>query len=123
MSEEIYKGYSEDSEVKEIKGITDTVTDYTYTGLTYPCIIFKKGIKLERHKVQVISNMVKSSAVGMVKDISLYFNNNEQLYKMGMISGVQVNPLIDVVGRDSLDAFLDKDTKLSDSLIYTLCSM
>lgn len=123
MPDDVYNGYSEDGEVKEIKGITDTVTDYTYTGLSYPCIVFKQGFKLERHKVQVISNMVKSNTVGINKDISLYFSNNDQLYKLGEISGVQVSPLIDIAGRDNLIAFLDADTELNDSLIYTLCSI
>ena len=118
----IYEGYSENSEAKEIKGITDTVTDYTYTGLTYPCIIFKRGIKLEKHKVQVISNMVKSSTTGLLKDISLYFDNDE-LYKLGMISGVQVSPLIEIVGVENLVAFVDENTKLDASLIYTLCTV
>lgn len=121
--EVIYEGYSEDSEVKEIKGITDKVTDYTYTKLSYPCIIFKEGIKLERHKVQVISNMVKSSTAGMIKDITIYFDKTGNLYKMGMLSGFQVNPLIDLVGVEGLDAFLDEDTKLEGSLIYTLCTI
>lgn len=123
MPDDVYNGYSEDGEVKEIKGITDTVTDYTYTGLSYPCIVFKQGFKLERHKVQVISNMVKSNTVGIKKDISLYFSNKDQLYKLGEISGVQVSPLIDIAGRDNLIAFLDADTELNDSLIYTLCSI
>lgn len=123
MPDDVYNGYSEDGEVKEIKGITDTVTDYTYTGLSYPCIVFKQGFKLERHKVQVISNMVKSNTVDIKKDISLYFSNKDQLYKLGEISGVQVSPLIDIAGRDNLIAFLDADTELNDSLIYTLCSI
>ena len=120
--EELYEGYSEDSGVREIEGITDTVTDYTYTNLAYPCIIFKNGVKLEKHRIQVISNMVKSNATGVVKDISLYFSNEGQLYKLGEIGGIQVSPLIDIVGRDNLIAFLDKDTELKESLIYTLCS-
>lgn len=122
-NDDVYEGYSEDKEVKEIKGITDTVTDYTYTDLSYPCIIFKKGIKLERHKVQVISNMVKSTTQGIVKDIALYFSNADQLYKLGNINGFQVSPIIDIAGRENLIAYLDKNTRLDDSLIYTLCSI
>lgn len=121
--EELYEGYNEDSSTEEIKGITNKVTEYTYTGLTYPCIVFKDGMKLEKHKIQVISNMVKSNSSALVKDISLYFNNGDQLYKLGMISGVQVISLIDIANRDNLIAFLDADTELKDSLIYTLCSI
>ena len=121
MSDELYKGYVED-EVEEIQGITDTVTDYTFAQLSYPCIIFKDGFKLEKHKVQVISNMVKSSLRGITKDISLYFTNNGELFKVGSIGGIQVSPLIDIAGRDTLDAFLTAENPLSGDLIYTLCS-
>lgn len=120
--EEIYDDYDENSNAKEIQGITDTVTDYTYTKLSYPCIILKKGTKLEKHKVQVISNMVKSSTVGLVKDIAIYFDNDD-LYKLGLISGLQVSPLIEIVGLDSLVAYADKDTQLTGSMIYALCTI
>lgn len=120
--EDVYDGYEEDEEIGEIKGITDKVTDYTYTGLSYPCIVFKGSVQLERHKVQVISNMVKSNTAGVEKDISLYFENNGQLYRLGMVSGMQVSSLIDIAGRDTLIAFLDEKVELKDSLIYTLCN-
>lgn len=121
MDDELYNGYDEDK-VEDIQGITDSVTDYTYAKLSYPCIIFKAGFRLEKHKMQVISNMVKSSPKGVIKDISLYFTNEDQLYKVGSIGGIQVSPLIDIAGRDSLNAFLDDKTQLSGDLIYTLCS-
>lgn len=124
MSDSFYEGYSEDEiEVKEIEGITDTVTDYTFVGLTYPCIVFKEGFTLEKHKVQVISNMVNSISKGVKDDIAIYFNNNGDLYKLGEINGLQVSSLIDIVGRDNLMAFMDKGEELNGSLIYTLCSI
>ena len=123
MYEEFYDDYSEGSEVKEIKGITDTVTDYTYTGLSYPCVMMKEGIQLERHKIQVVSNIVKSNAAGVVKDIALYFNNNDQIYKLGNIAGNQVSSLIDIIGRNKLTAFLSEGKELKGSLIYTLCTV
>lgn len=124
MSDSFYEGYSEDEvEVKEIEGITDTVTDYTFVGLTYPCIVFREGFTLEKHKVQVISNMVNSISKGVKDDISIYFNNNGDLYKLGEINGLQVSSLIDIVGRDNLMAFIDKGEELKGSLIYTLCSI
>lgn len=119
----VYEGYDEEDGVDEIKGITDKVTDYTFVDLNYPCIVFKNGLKMEKHKVQVISNMVKSISVGMEKDITLYFvNSDNQLFKLGMISGVQVSSLIDISGRENLIAFLDENTELTESLIYTLCT-
>ena len=124
FEEKIYDGYDEDREVKEIKGITDKVTDYTFTDISFPCVIFKSGLRLEKHKVKVISNMVKSSTGSLGKDITLYFaKDDSQLYKMGMLSGIQISSLIEIVGLDNLDAFYDKSTKLTGSLIYTLCTI
>jgi hypothetical protein len=117
----IYDGYDENKEVEEVKGITDKVTNYTYTDINYPCMIFKKGFRLAKHKVQVISNMVRSNTAGCEKDISLYFINNEEIFKMGNICGQQVEALLDIAGRENMVAFADKDTELKGSLIYTLC--
>ena len=122
FEEELYDGYSEEDEISDIEGITDKVTDYTYTGLSYPCVIFKQGIALEKHKVNIISNMVKTSVPGIEKDISLYFENDSQLYKLGSISGIQMIALIEISGRESLIAFSEENVELKDSLIYTLCS-
>lgn len=117
----MYDGYEEGT-VKEIEGITDKVSDMSFTGISYPAIVFKEGFKLERHKVVVISNMVKSQAGNMTKDITLYFQNNGELYKMGTLSGFQVMSLLDIVPRDSLLAFYSDGQLLEGSLIYTLCS-
>lgn len=120
--DEVYEGYVED-EVSEMEGITDKVTNYTYTKLEYPCLLFRKGVQLEKHKVQVVSNMVNSKTLGSTKDISLYLSNNGELFKIGKISGVQVLPLLEIIGEENLQGFLDKDTELKGSLIYTLCSV
>lgn len=121
--EDVYDGYSEEGESKGIKGITDTVTDYTYTSLSYPCLIILKNVKLEKHKVLVLSNMVKSKITGVDKDITLYFTNTDgQLYKLGMVGGVHAMPIIDLVGRENLTAFMQENKELTGSLIYTLCS-
>lgn len=120
--DEVYEGYVED-EVSEMEGITDKVTNYTYTKLEYPCLLFRKGVQLEKHKVQVVSNMVNSKTLGSMKDISLYLSNNGELFKIGKISGVQVLPLLEIIGEENLQGFLDKDTELKGSLIYTLCSV
>lgn len=117
----MYDGYEEGT-VKEIEGITDKVSDMSFTGISYPAIVFKEGFKLERHKVVVISNMVKSQAGNMSKDITLYFQNNGELYKMGTLSGFQIMSLLDIVPRDSLLAFYSDGKLLEGSLIYTLCS-
>lgn len=124
VEHEFYKDYDEDKNPEHIKGITDVVTNYTYTNMLYPCIVFKKGFKLEKHKVNVILNMIKMNARGITKDISLYYYKKDgSMMKMGNIGGIQVMPLLDIVNRSSLEAYLDKDTELKDGLIYTLCSI
>lgn len=115
--------YGEDkdeAEVKDIHGITDTVTEYTYSNLKYPCLIFRKNFKCHKHKMKVISNMVKSR--GIVKDISLYFEQSDGVYKIGEIGGIQVNSLLDCIGDENLIGFYDESTELTGSLLYTLCS-
>lgn len=114
------EGTDEQSEVK-VKGITGDVTDFTYTGLEYPCIVFNDDFKCPKHQLNVISNMVNSS-VGF-KDISLYFVNKGELFKIGAINGMQVNAFLDIVGISNVKGFFDKLTKLEDSMLYTLCTV
>lgn len=119
--DEVYEGYSE-SEVKEIKGITDTVTDLSFTKLDYPAVIFKEGFTLPKHRAIAISNMVKSSTGNSSKDITLYFQNKGELFKMGKISGVQYSSLLDMVSLDNIIAFYEEGSRLEGGLVYTLCS-
>ena len=112
------EGYDENTD-SEIKGITDTVTDFVYTGLNYPNIIIKEGFTCPKHKMQVLSRMVKSSS-REIKDVNLYFVQGGELYKMGMLSKGQVMAFLDMVGIDMLDAFLDEKTKLEGDRIYVL---
>lgn len=122
MQEDVlYDGYDEER-VGEIEGITDKVTDLSYTNLSYPAIVFKEGFKLPKHKVVAISNMVKSSAGSAKKDITLYFQNEGELYKMGMLSGQQVESFLSIVPREWLDAFYDDGSLLEGGKIFVLCS-
>lgn len=117
---EFYGDGTDESEVKDIHGITDTVTEYSYSNLQYPCIIFVEGFKCPKHKMQVLSNMIKSK--GIIKDIALYFRQTDGVYKIGEIGGIQVNSLLDCIGVDSLLGFYDEATELSGSKLYALCS-
>ena len=65
--------------------------------------------------------MVKS--VKGNKDISLYYTNNGESYKIGMINGLQVGAFLEVIGIDKVIGYFDKDTKLENSLLYTLCTV
>ena len=117
---DFYGDGTDESEVKDIHGITDTVTEYSYSNLQYPCIIFAEGFKCPKHKMQVLSNMIKSK--GIIKDIALYFKQSDGVYKIGEIGGIQVNSLLDCIGVDSLLGFYDEATELSGSKLYALCS-
>ena len=61
MAEEDFGFYGEEAEedkVEEIQGITENVSEFTYSSLEYPCIMFKEGFSLKNHKWKVLSNMV-----------------------------------------------------------------
>lgn len=119
--EELYDGY-EEGQVKELKGVTDTVTDTAFTTLDFPAIVFKDGMKLPTHQAKVISSMVKSSAQFGAKDIGLYLQHGSDLFKMGSISGLQVDSLLTITGTDKVIGFYSDGSKLEGNKIYTLCT-
>lgn len=113
---------SEEEEVNvDIPGITDKVVNYTYTGMKYPCIILKSGFKCPEHKMLVLSKMVKMGSAE-TKDISLYFAEGSDLYKIGMLSGMQDKPFLDVVGVENIMAFYDNGMELLGDKVYVLCA-
>ena len=116
-----YGESNDDYEEKEIQGITGDVTSFTFVNLEYPCIIFNEGFTCPKHQLTVIGNMVKST--NALKDISLYFLNGGELFKIGMIGGIQVNAFLEIVGTDNVTGYFDKDTKLENSLLYSLCTV
>ena len=121
-----YGEENDETKVKEVKGITDKVTEYVYTNLSDPCIIFKKGFSCPKHQMKVLSNMVKSQ--GVPKDITLYFEKDmgtaeSEIYKLGMISGLQVDSLLSIFDLEKLVGFYDENTVLEGSKLYVLCSI
>lgn len=114
-----YGSEADDTDVKGIKGITDNVTEFTYTNMEYPCIIFKDGVSYKKHQWRILSNMVK--AVADDKDTALYFPDTSGLVKMGMLSGRQVESFLDLVGIENVYAYYSKDTLLEGSKLYSLC--
>lgn len=127
VAEEVYTGevdfYGNDDEVasSDVRGVSDSVSSYTYTNLSYPCLLFKEGFTCPKHQLTVISNMVKSK--GSDKDVSIYFNKEGDLYKIGSISGRQVNAFLEIVGTGVVYGYYDEGTKLEDDLLYTLCTI
>lgn len=123
MGNEEFDFYEDSKEEEKIekKGITGDVTNFTFTGMQYPCILFNEDFQCPKHKLNVIKNMV-GSAVG-TKDISLYFINNQELFKIGMIDGLQINFFLEVVGEQNVTAYYDAKTPLRGGLIYTLSTV
>lgn len=112
----------EDPVGTEREGITGKVTSYTFTGVAYPCVIFKEDFKCPKHKMEVVSNMVKSGNLSM-KDIALYIiGAGGALFKIGALSGLQVGAFLDLIGVDTVDGFYDKSTPLKGDRLYTLCA-
>lgn len=114
-----YGEEAEENSVDDIHGITDKVTEFTYTKMEYPCIMFKEGFSCPQHQMKVISNMVKTNTPD--KDTSLYFLSGGEMYKLGMLSGQQIDPLLELVGVDNLVGYYDSETRLEGDRIYTLC--
>lgn len=114
-----YGEEAEENSVKDIHGITDKVSKYTYTKLEYPCIIFKSGFTCPQHQMNVISNMVRTSSPD--KDTALYFENDSKLFKLGKLSGTQVDPLLELIGVENLVGYYDENTRLEGDRLYTLC--
>lgn len=115
-----YGSENDENNVKDIEGITDKVTEFTFTKLAYPCIVLKEGFNCAKHQLKVISNMVK--AAGEDKDINLYFIDKGTTYKMGKLSGMQMSSFLDIVGTDNIIGFYDDGTRLEKDRIYVLCS-
>ena len=119
--EEDFYGGDEEAIPADVKGGSDSVSSYTYTNLSYPCILFKEGFACPKHQLTVISNMVNSK--GIDKDISIYFNKEGDLFKIGSISGRQLNAFLEIVGTDVVYGYYDAETRLKDDLLYTLCTI
>lgn len=115
---EFYEGDPDVDEVQELKGITDEISTMTFTGLSFPCMVIKENFSCPKHRMMVISNMVKQRSLD--KDICLYFSQSGELFKLGSISGQQIKVLIDIIGKEFLEGFLDAKTKLCDDMLYVL---
>lgn len=121
LLEDDFYGEQSDDVTVSLPGITDKVVNYTYTGMSFPCVILKDGFKCPEHKMIVLSKMVKMGSVE-VKDINLYFSDNGELYKIGMLSGMQVKPFLDIVGVENIHAFYDDGSELKGDKVYVLCA-
>lgn len=118
--EEVYEGMSEEAN-PNIEGITDDVVSYTYTDTSYPCIIIKDGFTCERHKLDVLSHMVKMSS-REDKDISLYMQDGSDRYKIGTLSGSQIKAFYQIIGEGNVTVYYSENKELVGDMKYVLCS-
>lgn len=116
----MYEG-GEEREDAVVEGVTDSISQYAFTDIQYPCIMFKKGFHTEKHKFQVLQNMLSNPRPE--SDISVYFINSDgDVLKVGRVSGYQLSFLVDIVGRDNITGYYEDGNELEGSLIYTLCT-
>lgn len=115
-----YGEEAEKEEIKDLDGVTNSVTQFVLSNMNFPSLCLRENIILPRHKWVIISKLVKQNADE--KDISLYFNRNGELYKAGSISGIQVKALVDIIGLDNLVGYYNKDKQLVGDKIYVLAS-
>lgn len=120
MSKEFdfYGEESEKEEIREVRGITDTVSRFVYSDMDFPCICLKDDLKLPKHKWMLISTLVKQGNIS--KTIPVYLIRNGDLFKVGALSTVQIKSFIDVVGLDNMFGFYNKDKKLEGDRLYIL---
>ena len=132
-----FYGEEENSAKGEIEGITGNVTDYTYTGLKYPCVIFKDGFKCPKHQMTVISHMINPptrrkglsqkpvdpSASDLESNVGLYATQQGELFKLGELKGLQMGAFLDLVGTQSVSGFYDSNTRLEEDHLYALCTV
>ena len=119
MSNEFdFYGDGEETVVKDIKGLTDTVSKFVYSSMDFPCICLKEDIKLPKHKWLIMSKLVKQGAEG--KNISVYIRRGGDIFKAGSLAGEQVKAFIEIIGLDNLFGFYNKDKELVGDRLYVL---
>lgn len=117
---DMYEG-GEEKEDAVVEGVTDSISQYAFTDIQYPCIMFNKGFHTEKHKFQVLQNMLSNSQVE--SDITVYFTNSKgEILKVGKVSGYQLSFLLDIVGRENVTGYYADGSVLDGGLIYTLCT-
>lgn len=116
---DFYDDESEEEVVKDIKGVTDSVSKFIYTDMEFPCICLKPDIILPKHKWKIISKLAKPDAD---KNISLYIIRQGDIFKIGSLSGIQIKAFIDIIGLENMTGFHSKDKELIGDKLYVLSS-
>ena len=117
---DFYGDSANEEVVKDIRGITDEVSKYVYSNLSYPCIVLRENISFPKYKWVAISKLVKQGDAS--KNISFYILRNNEILKAGSLSGLQIKAFIDIVGLDNLFGYYNKDKVLEGDKLYVLSS-
>ena len=123
MSDEFdfYGDGSTEEVVRDVKGVTDSVSEYVFVDMEYPNLCLKADLVLPKHKWEVISKLSKIGGKAD-KNISLYIVRHGELFKIGALNGVQVKSFIDIVGIDNIEGHHRDGRKLEGSKLYVLSS-
>lgn len=118
VEEEVVEESSEDL-VEESKPTETTIERYSSSDISYPCFVLNGSGVFPKHVVSALSRMIESS-LSLEDTIKVYVSNGDELLSLGGISSLQVKAVIDLLGRDSIEAYYEKGYLLDGDLIYTL---
>ena len=118
VEEEVVEESSEDL-VEESKPTETTIERYSSSDISYPCFVLNGSGVFPKHVVSALSRMIESS-LSLEDTIKVYVSNGNELLSLGGISSLQVKAVIDLLGRDSIEAYYEKGYLLDGDLIYTL---
>lgn len=118
VKEEVVEESSEDL-VEESKPTETTIERYSSSDISYPCFVLNGSGVFPKHVVSALSRMIESS-LSLEDTIKVYVSNGDELLSLGGISSLQVKAVIDLLGRESIEAYYEKGYLLEGDLIYTL---
>lgn len=118
VEEEVVEESSEDL-VEESKPTETTIERYSSSDISYPCFVLNGSGVFPKYVVSALSRMIESS-LSLEDTIKVYVSNGDELLSLGGISSLQVKAVIDLLGRNSIEAYYEKGYLLEGDLIYTL---
>ena len=114
---------------REIKGITDKVTNSTYEGKNYPVVNVLLTEATPKYKLQALSRLLKSSVKtydvdNMEEDQSIYVAlKTDSIYKpVGRVTPQQVKTLMSILMGVNVELELEEGKVMDRMYIYALSS-
>lgn len=117
----IEEGIDEEEFEETFKEVVNTVERYSSTELAYPCFVLDGSEVFPKHIISGLTKMIESSLT--IEDtIKVYVSIDGNLSSIGGVSSLQVKAIIDLLGREKITAYYEKEYVLNGDLIYTLSS-